>query len=562
MRQTTFNLAIKLLFSLGALSLNACSSGSNEVPGVSVPENNLSIVQGYLANGNTELATAQANLDAAKEALAKAEVSTTEAEKTAALNEAARLITLANTSLTNADKQLNTNTNAYLSSASGASSTITNDINTAREELAKAQTELQTLTTQLNDTNALIAAQTQAEAAAVKAQAEAEAAVLAAAQAASEAEAAKKAAEEEAANAQALADAQKAAEQAAAAKKAAADAEAAAKTAEEAVAAAQAAADAEAAAKAAAEALAAAQAAEAALKAAQAAEAATKAAEEAATLATAAAQAKFEARTTNYSVNQADSVVHTYASEEMRDALLKQIKNKGNYYGANAVATNYDYYNCANNAQTRCGSSNSLATYRYDNTSGQFVDETGTKEGTVVINVANAYSGYAVIREDRDKTGVTNSFISLVDSQHQTTDKAAVVNATYKGYASHSQTAAGGAINHTSQFEMTVNNGNVSGLVYQTQSNQNRTRTIAVFEDTAVQVNNGNVGFEGTAKMNLAGDATWNSGLTPSTNISSNAVTGSYQGSFAGSGAEEVTGTFESYKDNTLYMQGAFAGSK
>ncbi|WP_439327717.1 hypothetical protein [Lonepinella sp. BR2357] len=592
------NLAMTLLVSLGAISLTACSSGSNNVPGVSVPENNLDRVQGYLAEGNTELATAQASLTAAQEALNRAEAATTVAERNAALSEAERLLALANTSLTNADKQLNSNTNDYLSSSTAASSTIVNDINAARAALSKTQAELKTVASQYNQINALATAQEEAEAAAIKAKEEAEAAALAAQKAAEDAEAAKKAAEQEAATAQALADAEKAAKEAEEAKKAAEAAAAAAKTAEEAAAAAQAAKEAEEAAKAAAEALAAAQAAEEERKAAQAAETAAKAAEEAANLAAAEAQAKFAASTTDYVIKKTDSVVHAYATEEMRDRLLTEIKGRDNNFGVSAKQNNYDYYNCSNQASNACGyyqqyttssgevrtssqANSSRDTFRYDADSNSFVNvPQATEAGSIVVhytpNGASSYAGYAVLREentsdvDYTKTNAVHSYVSLVDSQNKTTDKTAVTNATYKGYASHSGT---GAAVQTSPFELYVNDDNVSGVVYQTQTTRGRTRTIAVFDNTEVTVSNGGVGFSGTAYMLDSGDiltSGWNDGTNaPPATVDSlkpasgkEIVTGTYQGSFAGDQAQEVSGTFEGYKDNALYMQGAFSGAK
>ncbi|WGE55254.1 transferrin-binding protein-like solute binding protein [Actinobacillus equuli subsp. equuli] len=227
-----------------------------------------------------------------------------------------------------------------------------------------------------------------------------------------------------------------------------------------------------------------------------------------------------KAITTAISYNNLDSIVHDYGNSEAREALLAKLKQQG----SNAPAA------CSNTKNSTCHKE--------------------VARGSVVVNYNQAYSSYAVIREtyNNENPQPNNAFIVLAKESDLTTDRAAVVNATYTGKASYSAKNVPAVM--TRDFTLKVENDKVSGSVFQKTVNlkgvEKVTENVALNEGK-ISVENGVVGFSGSAKFGA---------------IASNAE-GSYKGVFVGKNAEEVIGTFETNStEKASSAQGAFAGKK
>ncbi|WP_439257567.1 hypothetical protein [Lonepinella sp. BR2271] len=574
--QKISKISTAVLLAIGMASgLTACSSGSNSVDGISVQENRLNSVQIALATGTEALNKAETKLQEAQNYLSLAENATDLSDQKDYYEQALASYKEAQMLLTAANKSLNSDIyNTNLSSAAALSNTIVSDVQTARNKLSGYQTTFAGLTTDLDDVYKGIALQeiganiddyftkvntalntagdsldsgetnaTEAKNASTNTEAVAEMNALyddiVAAQAA-------------------LATAQEnyavVSDYLASGTTATPDVQAAAEQAKKDLETAQARLDA--------------------LNTALDTEQETRQVWVDPVL--------FKDYTTTLSAT--GSVAQLYKTEEMRDKLLAQIKTMGtNGTSIGTVNATTGLGNCSGNSSA-CGTGTSYTgtTYLYDTNTQQFVANTGTTTGSIIVHVSNAYSGYAVLREESELNGVTvNSFVSLVDSANKTTDKAQVVNARYTGKASYYDGSS--ARIRTDQLVLNVNDGVVSGSVYRPQ-NQNATRhviNLVKFEDTTVDVIHGNVGFSGTAYMltpdhstSLSASSASETNVTldtqqgtlvprTSSGVPYDIVQGTYQGQFAGSQAEEVVGTWEGYKtDGSLYMQGAFSGTK
>lgn len=190
--------------------------------------------------------------------------------------------------------------------------------------------------------------------------------------------------------------------------------------------------------------------------------------------------------------------------------------------------------------------------------------------GTILTTTANTYGGYAVIRETYSETiggGNTpfNSYVAVANTA--TTDKNAVVDATYKGSAAYSTgnmiTLMEKANTGEAQFEFTlsVKDNAVSGGIANTNANiqakraeRGEAKDIISFKQAEVRVIDDVVGFKGDAQFNYG----W--GFLPNATGDGK---GQYQGVFTGKNAEGVVGTFsttDTQKENSV--QGAFVGSR
>lgn len=190
--------------------------------------------------------------------------------------------------------------------------------------------------------------------------------------------------------------------------------------------------------------------------------------------------------------------------------------------------------------------------------------------GTILTTTANTYGGYAVIRETYSETiggGNTpfNSYVAVANTA--TTDKNAVVDATYKGSAAYSTgnmiTLMEKANTGETQFEFTLNvkDNAVSGGIANTntaiqtkRAELNQPKDIITFQQANVSVIDDIVGFKGDAQFNYG----W--GFLPNATGDGK---GQYQGVFTGKNAEGVVGTFsttDTQKENSV--QGAFVGSR
>lgn len=176
---------------------------------------------------------------------------------------------------------------------------------------------------------------------------------------------------------------------------------------------------------------------------------------------------------------------------------------------------------------------------------------TNVQTGEVVKAFRTSYANYAVVREayDRENRATpTNSYIATVTTP--TTDKAAVVDATYKGQASWSS-ANRFNIRTVAGLTLTVANDKISGEVKQdTPTSSGEYPTLITFNSGNIAANsNGAIGFKGTA--------------TFSARAFSTEQAGTYQGYFAGDKAEEVIGTFQSdTQTSDAAAQGAFSAIK
>lgn len=190
--------------------------------------------------------------------------------------------------------------------------------------------------------------------------------------------------------------------------------------------------------------------------------------------------------------------------------------------------------------------------------------------GTILTTTANSYGGYAVIRENYSDTiggGSTpfNNFVAVAKTA--TTDKATVVDATYKGSAALSTMNFITLLERTNQnepqYELTFNvkDDMVSGGIVNTNTANIAKRAelgqaaeMISFKESRIQVSDDVVGFNGEAQFN------YGYGFLPT---ATGDGSGTYQGIFMGDNAEGVVGTFST--NNTAQdssVQGAFVGSK
>lgn len=180
--------------------------------------------------------------------------------------------------------------------------------------------------------------------------------------------------------------------------------------------------------------------------------------------------------------------------------------------------------------------------------------------GTVLGSVKQSYSSYAAIRgtyHDSDTTPnePINSYVALVNEP--TTDRTAVVDATYRGKVSYSRQNQGNIVTRDS-LVMTVRNNQISGNITMTAMTGKTTEVLAFKPSNIVAENN---------QITFSGDATFNKSFFYSDTLTETyddtPIQGTYNGIFAGSKAEEVVGTFHSNNTERVNsVQGAFAAKK
>ena len=196
---------------------------------------------------------------------------------------------------------------------------------------------------------------------------------------------------------------------------------------------------------------------------------------------------------------------------------------------------------------------------------GSGCTDENTQTGEVLFTESKSYAGYAVIRENYDKTNKqaapVNSYIALVTTP--TTDKAMVADATYTGTAVYTTknllnlTGYTDKVGYNAALTLTVKDSVVSGAITQTTGAK---RTLVTLNDAVIQAGNNNVVFEGTATFNSRA-LTFTSSKDANGNYVD--VPGTYKGQFAGNKAEQVVGTFESNSTaKETSIQGAFIGEK
>ncbi|TCT15848.1 hypothetical protein V5G99_05580 [Bibersteinia trehalosi] len=190
--------------------------------------------------------------------------------------------------------------------------------------------------------------------------------------------------------------------------------------------------------------------------------------------------------------------------------------------------------------------------------------------GTLLTTTANNYGGYAVVRENYSESigggnSPFNHFVALAKTA--TTDKAAVVDATYKGSAAFSTMNYITLMEKTNQgeyqYELTLNvkDNHISGGIVNTNAANMAKRAelgqaaeIISFKNSEIKITDDMVGFSGDAQFN------YGYGFLPNAKGDGS---GTYQGIFTGEHAEGVTGTFST--NNTAQdssVQGAFTGTK
>lgn len=190
--------------------------------------------------------------------------------------------------------------------------------------------------------------------------------------------------------------------------------------------------------------------------------------------------------------------------------------------------------------------------------------------GTILSTTSNEYGGYAIIRESIAETSnasPVNQFVAIAKTA--TTDKSAVIDATYKGSAAYTTgnmpTIFEKFNTGEPQYELTLNvkNDSVSGGVVNTlesivnkRAEQEDDPNLITFKETTIQVIDDMVGFKG--------DAQFNYGWGFLNNIKETGdKTGTYQGVFTGTNAEGVVGTFSTNNTSPQNsVQGAFVGKR
>ncbi|MDG2941098.1 hypothetical protein [Exercitatus varius] len=268
--------------------------------------------------------------------------------------------------------------------------------------------------------------------------------------------------------------------------------------------------------------------------------------------------ANFKVSTTNYSYKRPDSVVHNYADVAKRDVLLAEIKKNENLVAGGT--------SCA--AGTAGNPGECFGGGKLGKTAGSREGEVvpGKAKGTVLGSYAQAYSGYAVIREAYDgnadsNVGDANAYLALADSNNLVKDKKLVTDATYTGTASY--TLNGNTAVRTDLLTMNVKDDSISGNVYRTTTSGKgvtSTKTYVQFRTAGISIDDvsGVVGFNGKAFIDTSAKSV--TGTSPKT--TSDTANGTYQGVFAGPNAKEVVGTFETNSNIEKSVRGAFAASK
>lgn len=187
------------------------------------------------------------------------------------------------------------------------------------------------------------------------------------------------------------------------------------------------------------------------------------------------------------------------------------------------------------------------------------------ESGSLLTTTANAYAGYAVVRENYSDDAPINRYIAVAKTA--TTDKANVIDATYKGKAIMTTMNMPSVLENTNQntamYELTLNvkDSTVSGGIANTNETIAAKRAelgqfadIISFNNAEIKVTDDVVGFNGTATFN------YGHGFMPNATGDGK---GTYQGVFAGEKAEGVVGTFKTdstAKDSSV--QGAFLGER
>lgn len=498
MNKSVLNVAVAILFSLG---VTACSTGSSEKPG----EDARTVALRTQAIQNQEKIK---ELEAQKTEL-NGKVETLEKQKA----ELEQKVSSLTTNLENSKTELATLQNKLAETVANNNSATNQEVSNLQKQIADKTAEIATLNSQIANQTAELAektvqAQKQAEEVLAlkkqvvelasdaetkaKAEAEAKAAEEAANKAKAEAEAAKKAAEEQA-------QVEKLAKEAA---------EAEAKAAEEAKKVAEA--------KAAEEAKKAAE--EAANKAKEEAEA--KAAQEAAAQ-LAVQKAQTEARFARYAnstfaKDENSRIYKAMSSEDAYKALVTDAKTKMDFPAA-----------CA--ARNGCGKTEAV--------------------GSVLASQkTSSYAGYAVLRDEYLDNKPINAF--FIYNEKPTTDKAQIVNATYKGKVSYSRQFLPN-VNTNENLVLNVTDMQISGKVTNTTGS-------GVVNDV-ITFNTANIDANSDGAMAFNGSVTFHAKrFGNAENLS-----GSYKGEFAGDNAEHVIGTFESKgTDKASSIQGAFSATK
>lgn len=174
------------------------------------------------------------------------------------------------------------------------------------------------------------------------------------------------------------------------------------------------------------------------------------------------------------------------------------------------------------------------------------------KEGSIIGGYSlkegeQTLGAYAIIREAySDGVNPTNSYVAIIDSP--TTNRSAVVNATYSGSASYSTNNRPNMV--TRDFELNVTDNGVDGSIYYIAGSGKRT-TAVTFHQGSISEQDGKIGFDG--KVSFNNSVVYGLGDTE----------GSYQGWFVGENAQGVIGTFSTTsQSSTNSVQGAFAGQK
>lgn len=166
---------------------------------------------------------------------------------------------------------------------------------------------------------------------------------------------------------------------------------------------------------------------------------------------------------------------------------------------------------------------------------------------TLKDSSGQALGAYAIIREAySDRENPTNSYIAMINAP--TTERAAVVNATYNGVASYSFNNRPNMA--TRDFELNVTNNSVSGRAYYVAGTGNLVNVIT-FESGQINEEFGNITF--------SGKTTFNNNQLPGLGNTE----GTYRGWFVGANAEGVVGTFNTESQGSdASVQGAFAAQK
>lgn len=182
---------------------------------------------------------------------------------------------------------------------------------------------------------------------------------------------------------------------------------------------------------------------------------------------------------------------------------------------------------------------------------------------TVVGSYEQSYSSFAALRNEyRDNDEIAranvpaNRFTALVSLP--TTDKSAIVDATYKGQISYSARNAPSISSH--DLVMIVKGDKISGISQET-TGSGKVRTRATFNETAIQVEADRISFSGKAEFHS--DVFLQSTQNNNNLEYTNNIEGIYSGLFAGEKGEEVIGTFHTNNTNDkTSVQGAFGAKR